>query len=246
MTMKAAAGDQRRLLDLQEFDTELQRNARAAGTPPETAQLADLEARLTTIRQSLAAAYGTLEDARIEFARLESDAKVVQARIDRDTSLLHGTSSAKDAVGIEHELDSLKKRRSDLDDIELTVMEQLEDRAAAVQTIEAERDEVLAELTVVQAARVARLAELAKARTLIERDRATLVGTLPAELVALYDRQRERYGYGASLLSRGVSGASGVALTGSDLAAVRAAAADDVLLCPESNAILVRTEESGI
>jgi predicted nucleic acid-binding Zn-ribbon protein len=246
MTMKAAASDQRKLLDLQDFDTELQRNSRAAQTPPENAVIAELEARLLTVRQSLAAASGTLEDARTELMRLESDAKVVQARIDRDTALLSGTASAKDAVGIEHELESLKKRRSDLDDIELTVMEQVEDRGAAVAGIEAERDAILLELRTTQEARTARLDELARARVLIDRDRQTLVSTLPADLVALYDRQRDRYGYGASLLRGGVSRASGVTLNGSDLAAVRAAADDDVVLCPDSNAILVRTEESGL
>ncbi len=76
--------------------------------------------------------------------------------------------------------------------------------------------------------------------------RQELVGSLPEELVALYERQRERYGFGASLLQRGISSASGVALTESDLQQVRQAAPDDVLLCPDSNAILVRTAESGI
>jgi predicted nucleic acid-binding Zn-ribbon protein len=78
------------------------------------------------------------------------------------------------------------------------------------------------------------------------RQRAELVATLPSDLVALYERQRERYGFGASHLRRGISSASGVALTESDLAEVRNAAPDDVVLCPDSNAILVRTGESGL
>ena len=40
--------------------------------------------------------------------------------------------------------------------------------------------------------------------------------------------------------------ASGVELTGSDLATVRTAAPDAALMCPDSNAILVRTDESGL
>ena len=69
---------------------------------------------------------------------------------------------------------------------------------------------------------------------------------MPADLIALYEKQRERYGVGASHLRARISSASGVELTGSDLAAVRAAAPDAVLLCPDSNAILVRTDESGL
>ena len=64
--------------------------------------------------------------------------------------------------------------------------------------------------------------------------------------MALYDRQRTRYGIGAALLTRGVSQGSNMALTGADLAEVRAAAPDAVILDPESNCILVRTAESGL
>ncbi len=246
MTMKAAASDQRKLLDLQDLDTRLQRLERAALTPPETAVIMDLEARLATIRGALATARGALEDLRTEFSRLESDAGVVQARIERDTRLLDDTASAKDAVGIEHELASLRKRRDDLDDIQLSVMEQLEEQGQAMAAIEAERDRLLGELDAAQTARQARLAELSGDRERLLDDRLALAGTLPADLIDLYDRQRQRYGFGASLLQHGVSSASGVTLTGADLDLVRAAAPDDVVLCPDSNAILIRTEESGI
>jgi predicted nucleic acid-binding Zn-ribbon protein len=43
-----------------------------------------------------------------------------------------------------------------------------------------------------------------------------------------------------------VSEASGLKLNEFDMATIRAAAPDDVLICPESSAILVRTEESGL
>jgi predicted nucleic acid-binding Zn-ribbon protein len=88
--------------------------------------------------------------------------------------------------------------------------------------------------------------ELEADRAEVVANRETIAATVPADLLALYERQRDRYGVGASLLRGGVSSASGVALTGSDLAAVRAAAEDDVVLCPDSNAVLVRTYESGI
>ena len=65
---------------------------------------------------------------------------------------------------------------------------------------------------------------------------------LPEDLVQLYERQRERYGVGVSELRGGVSSASGVQLTESDLQDIRQAADDDVVLCPDSNAILVRRQ----
>ena len=76
--------------------------------------------------------------------------------------------------------------------------------------------------------------------------RGAVAGKVPSDLLALYDKQRERYGVGASHLRAGITSASGVALKANDLDAIRAAAPDDVLLCPDSSAILVRTSESGI
>ncbi|TPX03483.1 hypothetical protein FJ656_16930 [Schumannella luteola] len=69
---------------------------------------------------------------------------------------------------------------------------------------------------------------------------------MPTDLLELYEKQRARYGVGASHLRAGVSSASGVALNATDLNVVRAAAPDDVLLCPDSSAVLVRTAESGL
>ena len=64
---------------------------------------------------------------------------------------------------------------------------------------------------------------------------------IPADLVELYEKQRARYGIGAAAAaSRGVSMGSNVKLTESDLAVIRRAAPDDVVLCPDSGAILVR------
>ncbi|MCR8671122.1 hypothetical protein NWP09_08215, partial [Agrococcus sp. HG114] len=84
--------------------------------------------------------------------------------------------------------------------------------------------------------------ELAAART--EREQRAAV--VPPELLALYERQRARYGIGATLLQRRTSVASGVELTASELYQIRSAADDDVILDPNSSAILVRTEESGL
>ena len=77
-------------------------------------------------------------------------------------------------------------------------------------------------------------------------DREAVAARVPADLLALYEKQRARYGVGASHLRGGVTSASGVALNSSDMNTVRAAAPDDVLICPDSNAVLVRTAESGL
>jgi len=157
-----------------------------------------------------------------------------------------GTASVKDVQALELELASLAGRQSELEDIELVIMEQVDAREAAVSTAQAEAAELDAAIVIATAA-------LEEAAALVEDEaghaRAARVGLearIPAELLALYDKQRARYGIGASHLRGGVSTAAGVALGAADLDRVRAAAPNEVLICPESSAILVRTAESGL
>ncbi len=246
MALTAAPEDQALLLDLQELDTRLQQLAHKAASLPEIAEIARLEAEAAELRRTATARTGELEDARAELGRVEADVAVVTARVERDRGRLDHAATAKDAQALEQELAALAKRTSDLEDIQLAVMETVEEREAAL----AETTDALAgvdeRIAVAVAARDAALAELEGERTHVAANRATVAGKVPADLLALYERQRERYGVGASLLRGGVTGATGVALTASDLATVRAAAPDAVLICPDSNAVLVRTAESGL
>lgn len=246
MPLKASPDDQALLLELQSIDTRLQQLAHRAGSLPELATIAALGIEAESVRLQLVTDSGALEDAGTELKRVESDVQLVETRIARDVERLHATSSVKDVAGLDAELLSLRKRQSDLEDIQLTVMERIEELEAAARATTARRDELMAQLASVEADRDSALATVNGERSNANANRVTIVGKLPAELFALYERQRERYGTGASLLRGGVSSASGVKLNESDMAAIRAAEPDDVVLCPDSNAILVRTSESGL
>jgi predicted nucleic acid-binding Zn-ribbon protein len=246
MPLKASPDDQALLLDLQQLDTSAQQLAHRAKQLPENALLADIEKQTSVLRGRLTTEEGTLDDARLELSRIESDVQVVEARIIRDRDRLQATSSQKDIQALEQELAALATRQSDLEDIELGVMDRVEAATAVVTATTAELDALAARRAEIEIAREAALVEIEGERVHALANRATIAGKVPEDLLALYERQRARYGVGASHLRAGVSSASGVALTGSDLAAVRAAAPDDVLLCPDSDAILVRTNESGL
>ena len=246
MALKASPETQALLLDLQAIDTRLAQLAHRAKTLPEHAALTELGGQADELRKDLLEKLGLLEDARIELKRVESDVELVEARIRRDTERLDVSSSVKDVQGLESELTSLRKRQSDLEDIELAVMERVEEAEATEREARTRLDEVAGKMAALEADRDAALEGIRGEQQHANANRQTIAGRLPDDLLALYERQRERYGAGASLLQYGVSSASGVKLNESDLAEIRAAAPDDVLLCPTSNAILVRTSESGL
>jgi len=246
MGLKAAPEDQAILLDLQALDTRLQQLARRADRLPEREVVEALAGQRTELERGRAEQFGAAEDARLELKRTEADVEVVDARIARDAERLRTSSSPKDVAALEQELEALGRRKSDLEDIELAVMETNEERETALTASRealAALDGRIAEATT---ARDAAAAAVDDERAQVAGQRSALAERVPADLLALYEKQRERYGVGASLLRGGVSLASGVALNSSDMAVVRAASQYDVLLCPDSNAILVRTGESGL
>ncbi|MBF4576427.1 zinc ribbon domain-containing protein [Frondihabitans sp. VKM Ac-2883] len=246
MPQKASPADQALLLDLQRLDTTAQQLAHRARQLPENAQLAEYEKQTAALRVRLTSEEAVFEAARRELTRVESDVTVVEARIARDRERIQSSSSPKDIQALEQELTALASRQSNLEDIELEVMDRVEQTSAVVAGTQSELDAIAASKAELATSREASLAQIESERGHAIADRETIAGRIPADLLALYERQRERYGVGASHLRARVSSASGVELTGSDLAAVRSAAPDDVLLCPDSQAVLVRTDESGI
>lgn len=246
MGLKAAPEDQALLLDLQALDTKLQQLARRAGKLPELETLEALTQARTGLDRQRAEQFGALEDARLELKRTEADVEVVDTRIARDTERVTSSSSVKDVQALEQELEALARRKSDLEDIELAVMETVEQREAAVAATDAELATLGDAIAAATASRDAALAEIEAERVHATANRQTVAAKVPADLLALYEKQRERYGVGASHLRAGVTTASGVTLNASDMNAIRAAAPDDVILCPDSSAILVRTAESGL
>ena len=243
--MNAAPADQRRLLDLAELDGRIRRAENARKNPPQAARVQELVAQRSALSQELSSRLGARDDLRAELSRIESDVALVEARQARDTERLQTVTSPKDAQGLEHELASLARRKSELEDAELELMERLEAADAAV----AEQESLIA-ATNEEGARLSAEGKAAVAAATADldaatRDRAAVASAIPEELLSLYDRLATR-GAGAALLRRGTCEGCRMVLSGTDLHALRGTAQDVVATCPECGAILVRTEESGL
>ncbi|HEX4401082.1 MAG TPA: hypothetical protein VHZ98_07130 [Galbitalea sp.] len=246
MPLKAAPSEQALLLDIQAIDTKLQQLDHRAKSLPEHAALQLLAVENSELLVTLAEQKGVLEDARVELKRVESDVQVVEARITRDSARLQASSSTKDVAALEQELTALKKRQFDLEEIELTVMEKVEQQDAVVGHLGEQAGSLQGRMADLEGERDASMTTIDDERANATANRSSIASKVSPELLALYEKQRQRYGSGASLLRGGVSLASGVKLNESDMVAIRSAAPDEVVMCPDSNAILVRTDESGL
>ena len=124
--MKARLLDQQLLIDLARLDGVIRTADAARRNPAQSARVSELLTERHAQSAVLTGLLGDRDDARAELDRLESDVALVDARTARDTERLAATSNAKEAQGLEHELASLAKRKSDLEDAELQIMERLE------------------------------------------------------------------------------------------------------------------------
>ena len=240
------ASEQARLLDVLEIDTEvivLNRRIREA----ESALIAlDTDSDYVRLVREAETAEDRLDDAQHTLDHLESDIKTARARITRDREREEHTNEPKELSELEDEINSLEARIDMLEGEELEAIDVRDELQAA-------RDEIIAERDSFFERRDARQAELqsdiARAKDRIEvlvRQRAEILAGITPALSELYERQRERYGVGASFLQRGITSASGVQLSPSQLDEIRLADPDSVIICPDSNAILIRTEDSGL
>lgn len=243
--MKADPGQQRRLLDLAETDAELNRINHRRRTLPELEEITAAEQDLRTKRDALVATQTSLSDIEGEVRRLESEVDQVRARETRDRKLMDETVSAKQAEDLQHELDTLTRRQSVLEDELLEIME----RREALQRDETvgsdEVDKAEQHLADVQQRRDEALKDLDTAEANRTAERKTVIEELDAELIKLYERLREQKGIGAALLRSSRCGACRLDLDRVVLEKVRNAPADEVLRCEECGAIMVRQGSAG-
>ena len=242
--MKATPAHQKELLRLQEHDNRLIRITHSLKNLPQDKQLQELKPQAEQLRARLVEATGRLEDAKAEQQRLESDIKLVEQRLARDEERLQVSSSQKDIEALEGEIASLKRRRTTLEDAELEVMERAENAEREVAGIRAEQEELAASVDSLTTARDDEIARFERERDDAKADRMVVAQGIPQELLDLYERQRGRYGVGAAAVRGGVNLGTNLQLAPNDLAAVRNAAPDEVIIDSDSGAILIRDENS--
>jgi uncharacterized protein len=248
-TVKASPEAQLRLLELAELDAELGRLDHRRRGLPEHDELTGLEQRDRALRDETTALEARTGDLKREQTKADADVEQVRTRITRDRARLDAgqVSSPRELENLQSEIGSLLRRQSDLEDVELDVMERLEAAQARLKEAVAERGSIGTDIDAVTARRDVALAEIAELSDAATQRRAAVVAEEPTDLVELYERLRAQHGgVGAAALRRGQCQGCHLTLNTVDLNAIRAAAPDDVLRCEECRRILVRTDESGL
>ncbi|MFI7669098.1 zinc ribbon domain-containing protein [Nocardia sp. NPDC049526] len=238
---------QAKLLQLAAVDAELTRIAHRRTVLPEQQEVARLEGERNAHKDAAVAVEIMLDDLDRDIRKLEGEVDAVRKREERDRGMLTaGSVGAKQLSEIQHELGSLERRRSVLEDELLEVMERREASASDHDHAGARLSKTEQELADAQRLRDEALADLDVAQGRCDSDRKDLVALFPDELLSIYDRQRTQHGVGAALLQARRCGACRIELDRGEIARIAKSAPDVIMRCPECGAILVRTKESGL
>jgi predicted nucleic acid-binding Zn-ribbon protein len=237
--MKASDAQQADLLGLATLDQEIARSKAAIKNLSSGAQFSELRAAQRELAAKLINARNALDTVELELKRSETDLSLVEQRIAKDLSRLNVTTNSKDAQGIQSELESLNRRKSDLEDIELAILDEKEAAAAVFATVASDKSAIDDELSAGEARNEAEIMRLRSGLDLMTNDRAQQASRIPAELLELFEKKAARGVPAARLIGR-ECGACRISLGASAFNEVESLPHDEIATCPECQAILIR------
>ncbi|MEY4971448.1 MAG: hypothetical protein RLZZ404_374 [Actinomycetota bacterium] len=237
--MKASESQQADLLSLSNLDLEITRTRVAIAALTSGEAFAALRQSQRDAAASLIESRNQLDSVELELSRAEADLKLVEQRIDKDNQRLNQTSSSKDAQGIQAELETLKKRKSDLEDFELSILERKEQAEAAYQVIIHDKKLIDDELATKESENEAQIMKLRSGLDLLTQQRNQQASRIQSDLLELYEKKSSR-GLAIGRLVNRECGACRITIGATALAEISGLARDEVATCPDCQAILVR------
>lgn len=246
--MKADLAKQWRMLDLQALDTKLAQLAHRKRTLPVLAELEKATKQQDELFEEVVLARTAAQDVEREITKAEDAVQLVRDRAARNQARLDaGQGSPKDLQNMQHELQTLARRQSELEDDELAVMERAEELRATLARREAQKAEVDERVVSLTSERDISLAEIEEETKSVAAQRDQIAPGLGADLLGLYEKVREQCGgLAAAALTQRRCGGCGLELNATELARFKNAPEDDILRCEDCRRIIVRTSESGL
>ena len=135
--MKADPSAQQQLLTVQELDSRVDQLRHQRRSLPEIVRIGELETGRGDVDDRLRDARIVVEDLTAEQKKADADVEQVKTRRTRDRDRMDQglITNPKDLERMQHELESLERRITTLEDAELEIMEQLEEAQGTESTL---------------------------------------------------------------------------------------------------------------
>lgn len=239
--MKASQSDQLQILDIQRMDFQVSTLQNKLTALPEIAELLTCTQRLAVVRDLEVAAETQISDIKRELLRAEADVEQVVVRLERDERrLAEGSAAPKELEKLQHEIETLSARRSELEEVELEIMLRIDSIKSRLEELQREEvslnsshDEIAARKSSVSSQIEGEIASVIS-------ERNATVATVDGPLLELYEKIRSSTGTGAAALRQGRCDGCHLAINSVEIGRLKTLASDEVVRCEECRCILVR------
>jgi predicted nucleic acid-binding Zn-ribbon protein len=222
-------------LHVDQLTHQIEHHPLSAAEHAATVKQAAIAKRVSVIESGAAAPRQRQRDIEREIEASDARARVIEERMRSAAS-----GSFRDQGAMALEVESLSRRKHELEDEELVIMEELEPVDVELSTLAAENAALALELEHLGAELGSATAELRVARDELRSTRSALAGAVPDELLVEYERLRARLGgIGAARVVRGACSGCNLALSSTELDHLRHAPADVISHCEQCGRILV-------
>jgi len=237
--MKLDKASQSALLRLSEVDLEIAHIKQEITKNIESQELVDLRAKQSELAGALIASRTILENYESAQRRADDDLHLVEERIRKDRERLSQSSSPKDVQGLQSEIESLERRKSDLEDAELELLAELEQAKAAMDAVASEKNANAAMLETLQESIQTKIDELKGRGRKLTADREILVSKISEEVLKKYTALSVRQVAVGKIENRACT-ACRMGLTANMIDSINDLVDEELGVCPECQAFIVR------
>jgi predicted nucleic acid-binding Zn-ribbon protein len=237
--MKLDKASQSALLKLSEVDLEIGHIKQEIIKSIESKDLVDLRAKQSELAGELIAARTVVENLQSAQLRADDDLHLVEERIAKDKDRLLQTSSPKDAQGLQSEIESLQRRKSDLEDAELELLAEIESAQAVLTEVSSRKEQNSKELETLQQEIQTTIDDLKTRGRKLTADREILVSKVTEEVFKKYSALSARQVAVGQIENRSCT-ACRMGLTANVIDSINDLVEDELGVCPECQAFIVR------
>ena len=237
--MKLDRAGQSALLKLAQVDLEIEQIKVEISKLIGSKELTDASALLSQYSGDVIAARTKYENLNMESRKADDNLHMVEERIARDLERLNQTSSSKDAQAMQSEVESLTLRKSELEEVELEILERLEEAQTELDDISAKREATAKQIEDIQARIQTQVDELKSRGRKLTADKEILISKIPADVLEKYRNLAAKQIAVGQVEARACS-ACRMGLTASTIDSLAGLAEDEIGSCPECLAMIVR------
>jgi uncharacterized protein len=199
----------------------------------------DLRGQMLAISSDLNAKRTAHEELERDLRRLTEEQQLISKREEQDRARLKTTAVARDAMGLQHELETLAKRAASLSEQAQGLRDEIARSSSEQSELQTQRDELDEASSAERDRAKTELAELKNEHLLNREKIAGIKARIEEQLLSYFERRAER-GLAIGRLRSNACGACNMNLNAAAMATLNNIPGDELSTCPECQAILIR------